>query len=250
MRKKAFTLAEVLITLGIIGVVAAMVIPVLIQNSQKAQYVTSLQKTYTTLSQAFAKYAADNGCVGDMACTGLFSDTIANNITKWDDFVTNYLKMSKNCSAMTTPDCFAPSYKLVNYNGTINPNATTTSGRYQIILNDGTSVSFSSQADNCANTPAFGGGLCTQLIMVDVNGYKGPNILGRDLFSNIALTKNKGILGWNGSTAYADATCAGWVGCKWSNPSADYYFYCGTAAPSNGEGCFSRVFEENWQMNY
>lgn len=49
---KAFTLAEVLITLGIIGVVAAMTLPTLINSYKKQQTVTHLQKVYTSLNQA------------------------------------------------------------------------------------------------------------------------------------------------------------------------------------------------------
>lgn len=47
-----FTLAEVLITLGIIGVVAAMTIPVLIANTRSAKYRSQFKKTVSTLSQA------------------------------------------------------------------------------------------------------------------------------------------------------------------------------------------------------
>ena len=50
--KKAFTLAEVLITLGIIGIVAAMTIPVLIANTRSSQYRSRFKKTVSTLSQA------------------------------------------------------------------------------------------------------------------------------------------------------------------------------------------------------
>ena len=49
--KKAFTLAEVLITLGIIGIVAAMTLPTLIGKYQKKQTVTQLKKSYTEISQ-------------------------------------------------------------------------------------------------------------------------------------------------------------------------------------------------------
>src|SRR5574344_629312 len=56
----AFTLAEVLITLAIIGVVAALTIPTLIKNYQQKQYETQLKKTYSTLSQAFQSAAANN----------------------------------------------------------------------------------------------------------------------------------------------------------------------------------------------
>ncbi len=50
--KKGFTLAEVLITLGIIGVVAAMTIPTLIANTRSQQYRSKFKKTVSTLSQA------------------------------------------------------------------------------------------------------------------------------------------------------------------------------------------------------
>ena len=51
--KKAFTLAEVLITLGIIGIVAAMTIPGLIKNYQERQFKTAYKKVYSEISQAF-----------------------------------------------------------------------------------------------------------------------------------------------------------------------------------------------------
>ena len=51
--KKAFTLAEVLITLGVIGVVAAMTLPSLIQKHNEKVIVTQLKKVYSTFSQAY-----------------------------------------------------------------------------------------------------------------------------------------------------------------------------------------------------
>ena len=51
-RKSAFTLAEVLITLGIIGVVAAMTMPTLINSTQGAQYKTAYKKALSVMSQA------------------------------------------------------------------------------------------------------------------------------------------------------------------------------------------------------
>jgi len=59
-KKAAFTLAEVLITLGIIGVVAAMTIPALI-NANKAQRLRSqFNKSYSTIQQAFRQMEADD----------------------------------------------------------------------------------------------------------------------------------------------------------------------------------------------
>ncbi len=51
--KKAFTMAEVLITLGIIGIVAAMTFPQLIKNYQAKVYETAFKKAYSNLSKAY-----------------------------------------------------------------------------------------------------------------------------------------------------------------------------------------------------
>lgn len=61
--KKAFTLAEVLITLGIIGVVASMTIPVLIQKHNNQVVETRLKKIYTIMNQAILMSEAQNGPV-------------------------------------------------------------------------------------------------------------------------------------------------------------------------------------------
>lgn len=59
--KKGFTLAEVLITLGIIGVVAAMTIPTLIANHQKKQVEVKLQRFYSVMAQAIQRYETESG---------------------------------------------------------------------------------------------------------------------------------------------------------------------------------------------
>ena len=61
MKKSAFTLAEVLVTLSIIGVVAAMTMPILIKNYQKHVLVNQLKKSYSVISQIFNKMMADEG---------------------------------------------------------------------------------------------------------------------------------------------------------------------------------------------
>lgn len=48
-----FTLAEVLITLGIIGVVAALTMPSVINNYKEKETIAKLKKTYSVLSQAY-----------------------------------------------------------------------------------------------------------------------------------------------------------------------------------------------------
>lgn len=59
--KMGFTLAEVLITLGIIGIVAAMTLPVLIQHQRKTVVETRLAKFYSVMNQAVLQSEIDNG---------------------------------------------------------------------------------------------------------------------------------------------------------------------------------------------
>ena len=60
-RKVAFTLAEVLITLGIIGVVAAMTLPALLVKTKTSEYSARLKKFYSTMNQAIKMSELDNG---------------------------------------------------------------------------------------------------------------------------------------------------------------------------------------------
>lgn len=61
MSKKGFTLAEILITLGVIGVVAAITIPTLIQSYRNRIVETRLQKVYSVMNQAIQRAEADYG---------------------------------------------------------------------------------------------------------------------------------------------------------------------------------------------
>ena len=59
--KSAFTLAEVLITLGIIGIVAALTMPSLIQKHQKKVFATRVEHIYSIVSNALLSSVAENG---------------------------------------------------------------------------------------------------------------------------------------------------------------------------------------------
>src|SRR5574344_2924173 len=82
----AFTLAEVLITLGIIGIVAAMTIPTLITRSQQNQVITHLQKFYSTLTNALNRSTIENG---DMETWNI--PETQNDVEQMITFVKQYL---------------------------------------------------------------------------------------------------------------------------------------------------------------
>lgn len=84
-----FTLAEVLITLSILGIVAAISVPNIIQQYQKRLTITKLQKAYANLEIAATNLSISTGCIGrDFACTNLSS------ITDNDEFQKKFFELS------------------------------------------------------------------------------------------------------------------------------------------------------------
>lgn len=167
LKKAAFTLAEVLITLGIIGVVAAMTMPSLIQNYQEKATVTKLKKCYSLVSQAYVSILNDEGG----------SDTLqAGDDLEMMEKFGKYLKYQKTCGR--NKGCFPNvTYKSVTGNGYSKWENDTTD-RSRAILTDGTLIMFNKSAMWGGNE----GNYLYAQIYVDINGFKGPNQLGRDFF--------------------------------------------------------------------
>lgn len=86
MKRKAFTLAEVLITLGIIGIVAAITIPSLITKYQQRETVPKLKDTYSIIANAVRLSEEENG--------DLESWDISNSREGFDNYIAPYLKIS------------------------------------------------------------------------------------------------------------------------------------------------------------
>lgn len=183
----AFTLAEVLITLGIIGVVAALTIPALIQNSQNQALKSQFKKQASVVEAAFKQAALDNG--GSLAG---YSAITTNNFNISDDLVNivkPYLRYIKICYRGQQASCQPLTTSYTTYSGGVY--STTAGGREPtsnnavIVLNDGTILYFWTYWANFAT--CSGGGITnTQdscgILAIDVNGVKGPNQAGKDLF--------------------------------------------------------------------
>jgi prepilin-type N-terminal cleavage/methylation domain-containing protein len=91
---RGFTLAEVLITLGIIGVVAALTLPSLIANYQKKQTVVKLKRFYTTMNQAIRLSEAENGPAEDWTYPAA-NNNDAQMLEFYNRYLANYLKSTK-----------------------------------------------------------------------------------------------------------------------------------------------------------
>lgn len=179
----AFTLAEVLITLGIIGVVAAMTIPVLMQNIQDQQFKVAWRKVYSVFNSAQQKIMPDNG--SDMLN---YAVGISNSEENSRDAFLNYISYIKKCDyQQALGNCWIQTGVATYLDGTKDASTEAdgiwdwahTSGA---ILKDGTYVLFSSVSTNCnwsSNGVTFN--ICSA-ITVDVNGAKPPNVIGRDIF--------------------------------------------------------------------
>ena len=176
-RKAAFTLAEVLITLGIIGVVAALTMPAVITSYQKKKTVEQLKKVYATLEQAFKLSEAENGFSNEWVSDG--SSVSEQVMTQYfDTYWRPYLKILKTCKSIS--DCGYEHSQFYDTSGKdaaasiVNPKTRTT-----VILNDGTFLSFVPMNWNSDGTPFMSK---IQQIRVDLDGPKGPDRYGHDVF--------------------------------------------------------------------
>lgn len=173
LRKVAFTLAEVLITLGIIGVVAAITIPTIVNHYKEKVTITKLKKLNSTFQNAFNLMRQEEFGGGDASEWGDISR---------DEFVqvyTKYLSVAQVCTQEDIQKCFYNT-NYANLNG--EQNQLYVNSYSGFILNDGAPVAVGWSGANSEYTISTGN---YGQIFVDINGKNPPNILGRDVFSFI-----------------------------------------------------------------
>ena len=217
-----FTLAEVLVTLGIIGVISAMTLPTLVKNHQRTVYVTQLQKVVNDLSQAADRAITDSNAVN--LRESKFGQEGPQYLLK------NYLKVAKYCDANNYTDCFASEYKNMNGQNL----------RLRAVI-----ITPEDGSDSCA-VLASGASICMQtprtvnnyfgdtVISVDVNGKQGPNILGRDLFTFVMKNDDGTII----------------TGEDMETVTSDFANSCAGATEDAYGACFARILNDGWKMDY
>ncbi len=207
LKKCGFTLAEVLITLAIIGVVAALTIPTVMRNIRDQQLKTQFKKVYSTINQTITKTYADLGYQADCYYTikgGVERRKDCQNLF-WPQFFKN-LKVIKDCANNAYANGCSPKYRgreaiyqerqtakegEEGYDPDYGMNAIKgcaawTSDNMNIhapvyVLADGTIFIFaySTLRDH---VPDFA---------VDINGAKAPNKFGYDIFAFHLQTYNE-----------------------------------------------------------
>ena len=210
---KGFTLAEVLITLGIIGVVAAMTIPSLISEYKEKEIITKAKKDYSLVLQALRLAQADAGIPGDnsiLYSSASSSDDVAKNFAK-------YIQGGHLCLSNSKEElCKDLNYKVLMSSYTNKYSSLKTPA---IILPDNGVIFFTLSQYKCVPTATSGANLDSNGDMIynpdgsvsmwystrdscgdiyfDVNGAKQPNKFGYDAFGVSVWSDRVGKGYWN-----------------------------------------------------
>ena len=179
-RRYAFTLAEVLITLGIVGVVASLTIPTVVKHYKAKVLETAFKKSVTNLYQAYdltrQQLGVDNIYQTYVICTSK-ENCYDENSLEFRETLEKNLKVTSIYKQGFYPLKNYNGTKLITYNiGMDYPEATK-------ILADGSSFGMNTNSDGVA--------IATIHIFIDTNGpYKGPNRLGYDIFRYETMNYN------------------------------------------------------------
>ncbi len=231
-----FTLAEVLITLGIIGVVAALTIPTLMANYQKQVWINKLKKTYSVLNEGYKQIMVNQGCT-DMICTGFMPDDVVLNFDNEEaknKFITTFKLTNVNSAQWD--------YAIKKGDDLCGSNATFsgcigTGGTYGISGStaDGAIIAFGAHV--------FAGGL----VLVDTNASRGPNEFGRDIF--VFAYTDKMITPFY-SKAHLDWVAANSSGSITNSEDERKQAVEQGCSADSGLACAEKIIMDGWQMNY
>lgn len=274
----AFTLAEVLITLGIIGIVAAMTMPVLIAGYQKNVLKNQFKKTYSMLSQAIVKTQADLGYVPDCyyyetgasvphhcaeynsngTCKryetndgGSVPADVNGPLGECSVFTTAFLKnlkIIKTCKKVYDDGCI-PAYK--GYEDILRE---TDDSLTDVDINKKGYVYL--QKANLYAKPGYvfsDGSVLIDLnnmniFAIDINGKKGPNIAGRDLF--FVTYYSDGSIDEDGIPPECRTSGTGCGSGKTNPKDVRAAVGANCSSRSDAKGCFGLLLNNNWEMDY
>ena len=266
-RFKAFTLAEVLITLGVIGVVAALTIPTIMTNMRNKSYVTQLRNSIAIIDEGFKLAIAEDATGADnfmgtelfAKCNGDNYGSSASDYQKWaDDCFPVLQRYFKDVQRVSRPEQEA----IGDYTNIITDTATckrlvgvTNKWWY---LNDHTkcrgwkNMSYTllngariDVAITGANPWTPGG------ITLDVNGDAPPNTWGRDAFY-LRILSDGTVTPIRSKRYYEECTKyngAGSSSCTLMTPEL-YNQYCSKTSTEDGIYCGARIIDDGWQMKY
>ncbi len=218
IKQKAFTLAEVLITLGIIGVVAAMTMPVLNQKLEDQRNLSTLKKAYSVLQQATNLAISEN----DNPINWGMVDNSVESVTNVYNMYKPHFNMMRECQ--NKPGCWAYPTKYLS-GGTYWSAHNTSWYQYAFTLTDGISVLIDIYpVSELRNSFGINIDYDCAVFFVDVNSDKLPNTIGRDIFAFVVTQRGMQPAGMDNDT-----------NCK-----------------SSGSGfqCVAKIIKDGWAIKY
>ncbi len=198
-----------------------MTVPALMQNHQRKTYVTQLHKVYNELNQALLQYQTDKNALN-------IKEAGLNSNEACAEFLKKYFKVVMDCGNTQTP-CFAQSYKKMSgvssgFNCSSNCVSLASGAAVEMFYG-----SYSSDAGDIIR------------ISVDINGAQGPNILGRDAFL-LFLYPNGSI-----DELVSDKSLLPPFEKEIREAEFDD---CTNSVSGAWHGCFGKILNDNWEMNY
>ena len=166
---KAFTMSEVLITLVVVGVVAAMTLPSLIGNYQKKQTAIRLKEAYSLLNQAVQQSELVNGEINSWNFGQKHFD-VQESIEFIDTYLAPFLKVTHKCYNRCTPKVTKHTLSGRQYRAYLED--VTYYGR-SIFIANGMQIWVYTDSDEAIKIAG---------IVVDINADRAPNLVGRDIF--------------------------------------------------------------------
>jgi len=172
--KKAFTLAEVLITLGIIGVVAALTMPALIAKNKEHIRNQQFKKAYATISNVLQLMQADSDSLPNCYYrNGVYYASYFTECPQFIDEFVSKLKVIKYCNGNALTGGCIPKYNNVPAGAGCDGFAQSSifNSNPALVLADGTIIIIYKSGPQLIS-----------MLAVDINGKKPPNMWGHDIF--------------------------------------------------------------------
>ena len=234
--RKALTTAELMIAMTIIGVIAVLVLPSLIENYQNKIYLTKLKKSYMAISNA-----VEQACVDSNVSSFKLTPYAGNHdLSAVRNFFNKYLNVKSSVSA------FADKYEIITDRVATEAELDAiddadlkeqyasgdkkikerksglTSSYLRVVLNDGQALAMMCEtaSNNC-------------YIFLDVNGKDEPNTEGRDMFCFRIDQITNEVSDFKPASECTTGTAT-----------------IGSSNIANGAGCLARIMSDNWNMNY
>ena len=204
IKKSGFTLAETLIVIGIIGVVAALTLPNLNSSTGDIEKVVKVRKIYSNLNDVFGRATVAYGPVNGWFVNDSNATAFA---TRFGERITEFMKLSKNCGISTNAGCFTSGASKTPDGSS--HNFDTVPYFYKMITADGSSIAFWVHDKNFSQTR------CCGYIYVDIDGpNKGSYTWGKDIFV-FYIYKDRIVPNWPNNTLKDciryGSYCANWI---------------------------------------